>query len=455
MIMLGVLCSNTKKRILAANLMRTLRSLVSVLLLPTAISPLLLSSFASTGVLLVAQVPARAQSSEAVAKAAQAITVRIEGVTQGSGVLVKREGNRYTVLTAWNVVSGQKPGEELSIMTNDKLVHKVTVFKQLAKSLDLAVVEFNSANMYMVATGYEKSKIARATKVVVAGFPLKEPMNLNINEGYVLVHGQSKIEDGYQVLYDAKTEAGMSGGPVLNESGELIAIHGRGMADAYSSMFEGHSVKTVNENFGIPFDYYRAYLTASLQKLDASKPMTQEDYYAALFHAESLGNKSQCISLASSMINTGEDRLLKAIGLKARADCLGDIGKTKEALKDIDTIIVEGIPRYFNESGIYHLRGVLLQRLGMWNEAIKSYKDAVRLVPKNTSQVLLGIASCYSMLNDNIQAREYFQKALEVSPSNKLILYNTAVFESRTGSTKEAIRIFNVLIRLTPDNPYI
>jgi tetratricopeptide (TPR) repeat protein len=155
------------------------------------------------------------------------------------------------------------------------------------------------------------------------------------------------------------------------------------------------------------------------------------------------------------MINAGEDALLKAIGLQTRAKCLGDIGKTKEALKDIDIIIDEGIPRYFNESGIYHLRGVFLQRLEMWNEAIKSYKDAVRLVPSNTSQVLLGIASCYAMLNDNIQAREYFKKALEVSPSDKLILYNTAVFESRTGNTKEAIRIFNVLIQLTPDNPYI
>ena len=42
---------------------------------------------------------------------AKAITVRIEGATQGSGVLVKREGNRYTVLTAWHVVSGNRPGK--------------------------------------------------------------------------------------------------------------------------------------------------------------------------------------------------------------------------------------------------------------------------------------------------------------------------------------------------------
>jgi len=44
---------------------------------------------------LLAQTPAHAQGAEAVAKVAQAITVRLEGATQGSGVLVKREGKRY------------------------------------------------------------------------------------------------------------------------------------------------------------------------------------------------------------------------------------------------------------------------------------------------------------------------------------------------------------------------
>jgi hypothetical protein len=85
--------------------MRRLPALVAALLLPVA-QPFLLGTAVGTGALLVSQAPAQPQSAEDVAKAAQAITVRIEGATQGSGVLVKREGNRYTVLTAWHVVSG-------------------------------------------------------------------------------------------------------------------------------------------------------------------------------------------------------------------------------------------------------------------------------------------------------------------------------------------------------------
>ena len=71
--------------------------------------PLLLGTLGittATTAVVLQQAPVVAQDASAVARVAKAITVRIEGATQGSGVLVKREGNRYTVLTAWHVVSG-------------------------------------------------------------------------------------------------------------------------------------------------------------------------------------------------------------------------------------------------------------------------------------------------------------------------------------------------------------
>jgi len=104
--------------------MRRLPALVAALLLPAA-QPLLLGTALSTVSLLVSEAAAQAQSQEAVGKVAQAITVRIEAATQGSGVLVKREGNRYTVLTAWHVVSGQRPGEDLDINTSDGQRHQL------------------------------------------------------------------------------------------------------------------------------------------------------------------------------------------------------------------------------------------------------------------------------------------------------------------------------------------
>ena len=91
--------------------------------------PLLLGTLgittATTAVLLQAP-PAFAQDASAIARIAVAITVRIEGAgSPGSGVLVKKEGNRYTVLTAWHVVSGNRPGVEVGIYTlRDRSINK-------------------------------------------------------------------------------------------------------------------------------------------------------------------------------------------------------------------------------------------------------------------------------------------------------------------------------------------
>ena len=45
------------------------------------------------------------RDSSEIAKIAKEITVRLEGAgSQGSGVIVKKEVNRYTILTSWHVV---------------------------------------------------------------------------------------------------------------------------------------------------------------------------------------------------------------------------------------------------------------------------------------------------------------------------------------------------------------
>jgi len=102
--------------------MRRLPALLAALLLPSA-QPLLLGVAASTSAVLLSQAPAQAQSAETVAKIAKATTVRIEGATQGSGVLVKRDGNSYTVLTAWHVLSDGNVTEDIGITTEDGKTH--------------------------------------------------------------------------------------------------------------------------------------------------------------------------------------------------------------------------------------------------------------------------------------------------------------------------------------------
>jgi S1-C subfamily serine protease len=181
---------------------------------------------------LLTQPPAHAQPALAAARAAQTITVRLEGATQGSGVLVKREGNRYTVLTAWHVVSGQRPCEELAIITPDGSQHQLEQGSiQRLGQVDLAVLSFSSPASYAVAQLGEIRNVAMGNPIYVAGLPLASsavPTRLlRFLDGRVVANATVAIANGYQLLYSAQqpTLPGTSGGPLLNSQGQLVGIH--------------------------------------------------------------------------------------------------------------------------------------------------------------------------------------------------------------------------------------
>ena len=50
----------------------------------------------------------------------------------------------------------------------------------------------------------------------------------------MVANAQVGIDQGYQLLYDNKTDIGMSGG-LLNADGQIISLHGRGEKDEQAS----------------------------------------------------------------------------------------------------------------------------------------------------------------------------------------------------------------------------
>lgn len=217
-------------------------------------------SAVSSVLFLLTHIEAKAQSAEDIAKTAQAITVRIEGATQGSGVIVKRSGNRYTVLTAWHVLAGQKPQEELAIYTPDGIEHQGEKgsIKKLGEA-DLATITFSSTRAYASASIASIESIFSGSKVFISGFPLPTPAVpariWRFLEGSVTSLTTTEIPQGYQLLYSASTLTGMSGGPILNNKGRLVGIHGRSETDTVLSEQIGVAVRT-GISQGIPISYY-------------------------------------------------------------------------------------------------------------------------------------------------------------------------------------------------------
>jgi hypothetical protein len=188
-----------------------------------------------TGVSVVAPQPVaqvRAQDVSRVRQSAVDTTVFVQSQNRpdlfGSGVIVNQTGRTVTVLTAKHVVAlndnytvtvaGKKysvPGERVQPMSN----------------VDLAVLQIDTDQRITVAD-INTIIPQELDRIYVAGYPKPTTsvptIEFTISPGDVttLVDPQ-KASEGYFLRYSARTRLGMSGGPVLNDRGQLIAIHGR------------------------------------------------------------------------------------------------------------------------------------------------------------------------------------------------------------------------------------
>ncbi|MEY3825855.1 MAG: hypothetical protein RLZZ148_668 [Cyanobacteriota bacterium] len=189
--------------------------------LPLKLTPIdqAMATQASSPVLSKAQLRSQAES----------ITVKVlSEEVLGSGFIVKVQNSVYTVLTNAHVLrSGHPPYQ---IQTPDGQVYKAQLFKAVSfQGKDLALLQFRSPkNTYRVASLGKLPKLEE--EVFAAGFPFA--VSKNTPGGFVFRTGKiARILDkalagGYQIGYTNLVEKGMSGGPVLNYQGEVVAING-------------------------------------------------------------------------------------------------------------------------------------------------------------------------------------------------------------------------------------
>lgn len=164
----------------------------------------------------------------------QPITVRIvKANSAGSGVIIGRVDNVYSVLTSWHVVESSNP----LILTVDDNRHQLIDPPQHLGDADLAIVQFYSDIEYPLAQIASQTPQIGDT-VYAAGFPLIIGTNENtldlgnkafrITQGEVSIIPLKSLPQGYRLGYTNDTKPGMSGSPVLNAQGLLVGIHGRG-----------------------------------------------------------------------------------------------------------------------------------------------------------------------------------------------------------------------------------
>jgi serine protease Do len=185
----------------------------------------------TTTLALVQYQPVSALTPVQVNDIAKPITVMIGGLDgKGSGVIIDKNGNTYTVLTANHVV--KKAGYGIyELITHDGQKYQMENKAQIVGKLDLALVRFTSSQNYPLAKIADSRTVKEGATVYNSGFPIPSISNSQQRNYFFLtsqITARGRGENlGYDLFLSGSPRPGMSGGPILNDQGEVIGIYGK------------------------------------------------------------------------------------------------------------------------------------------------------------------------------------------------------------------------------------
>ncbi len=358
----------------------------------------------TTALICIADV-ASAKTPDEIKGIAKAVTVEIkltEAKTLGSGIIINRQGNLYTIVTNRHVVCGKKscstlPSKEtytLGFSRGERLRVPVQAVKLVGQDLDLAIVQFRSSRPLAVAQVALPGSLRVDDKVFTSGYPLQEP-GFSFNSGQVIAVVNKRLKGdngGYTIIYDAETQPGMSGGGVFNENGLLVAIHGRG--DRYQNDTEDIENRfTGQSEVGSKIGYNRGI---SVRWLQGIAPQTGKP--------RPIGSQQVVYSKADEHFIAGFNKWIEP-GQDKRAG-------RQEALREFSQAIQLN-PRY---KIAYIMRAVVYEQLEQYKQALDDFNTVILLDPQNAHIYHIRGRLKHLRLDDHQGALVDFKKAVAIEP---------------------------------------
>ncbi|MCL2293456.1 MAG: trypsin-like peptidase domain-containing protein [Spirochaetes bacterium] len=149
---------------------------------------------------------------------------RERGFSIGSGVIVRRDGNVFYVLTNNHVIGN---AAEIIVGTRDGREYPGRVIGRDSRR-DLAIVSFESSGNFPLAELGNSDKVRVGDWAIAMGNPLGAQFSFSVTMGIVSAIGRTggpagNINDFIQT--DASINQGNSGGPLVNIRGEVIGIN--------------------------------------------------------------------------------------------------------------------------------------------------------------------------------------------------------------------------------------
>jgi tetratricopeptide (TPR) repeat protein len=435
-----------------------------------------------TAALVFCANPAIAKSPAEIEKIVRSVSVEIQVAGSdrvGSGSIVHRQGNLYTLITNRHVACGsgfcKLPTQQtynLRTFDGQRYQVPVTGVKLLGKDLDLAIVQFRSNRSYPVAQVAESGSLKVGAAVYTAGFPKGQGFLFGAGDAKAVVNKRlTGDKGGYTIVYDAETLPGMSGGGAFDNNGRLVAVHGVG--DRYTENTETEEVSSniakaevnskIGYNRGIPVRWVVQNLGELGILVGNRRPLNQnrienpagvataDAYFIAGFNKwvepgadfrsgrkAAVAQFSQAIKLNSRYTAAYFMRAIVQDQLKAYSQALADFNKA-----------IALNPKF---AKAYYNRALLKdEKLNDIQGALADYNKAIALNPKFAKSYNNRALLKYQKLNDISGALADFNQAISLNPQYALAYNNRGgLKEDKLNDMQGALADYNKAIALNP-----
>jgi tetratricopeptide (TPR) repeat protein len=406
---------------------------------------------------MYSQLPAWGISSVEAGKIAKAITISINPGTDnaGSGVIIQKQGNSYTVLTAGHVT--RNISNSSILVTPDGKKHQLKLLRK-APDKDLATVKFESNSNYSIIKLGDAAKSPEGSTVYVSGFPtttraIKKSV-YNFTEGKVQANANQEDSEGYSLTYSNSTLPGMSGGPVLNDEGELIAIHGQGdVKEVYEQSTINPTVKIkTGFNLGITITTFLKLANSlgvnfgSDTPIIATRPQTPkaDDFFIRGIEAFRKSNWSVVIEMMEKATQANP-KYLRAYVVSGAANFMQN--RISNAVNDSDKAI-----KIDSNYALGHVsKCYFLQELKQFSQALDHCNRAIELSPNlSIAYNVRGLVK--GSLNDLNGAEIDLLQAIKLDPKSYYAYGNLSVLYSARNNLPVALQYAQQAVKLYPDS---
>lgn len=339
----------------------------------------------------------------------------IEGAASGTA---KEVDNKYTKYVIEGITATDK--------TNDLALLKVVMYPNDPQLSEIHRKLFPSQPLPLG----NSDNIKIGATVYVAGNP--KGLEGTFSNGIISSRRNTDTKERLQMT--APVSPGSSGGPVLNDKGEVIGI-------SYMTIEGGQ-----NLNFAIPSNYLKTLLVQSrtVQPLtQESQSVSAETYflrgntaYALELYKEAIVEYNKAIRLEPNYVKAYNNRGLAKMFLNQYFASIADFDKT--------------IQLNPNFAEAYNNRGIIKAKLEQYFAAIADFDMAIQLKP-DLFKTYIARGNAKTNLQQYIAAIVDFDISIKIKPDYELAYFRRGLTNAILGQHFAAISDFDMTIRLKPD----